>query len=616
MGCESGIAFALQSADPRVLGTSQLLGATENSMGIYGALSTAVSGLRAQAFALENISGNIANSQTTGFKRIDTDFVDLIPDAPRRQQTAGSVLAQSRSTNSIQGDIRSSGTDTNMAINGNGFFIVEPRIGQADGDSVFGGSNYYTRRGDFELDKNGYLVNGSGYYLKGLPIDPQTQNISGSVPQVLQLSNQFLPASQTTRVNYQLNLPQTPKTANYQQSPIAGNELLNAADFVAITPDTEATTTGTSVLTSGTAIGDVLTVGDALAITVGGTTRSFTVTNGTGNSATEIDVAATADVAALLTHLNAEFANATFALNGDGNLTVTADNLAEDVVITTDGTQGTTGNGLGLMTGTYEDTVSEGLRLATPVPTISAANSDEFISQSISGGAITVYAASGAPANVQVRWAKVNSTDNGGADRWNMFILTDSNATGTEPAWSRVGGNYTFGADGTPNPAVEFTDLTNLTVNDVEVGNVRLQHGTNGLSQFADPNGTAEVTQLSQNGYAAGEFVSVGVSESGRVVVTYNNGQQLEVAQVVTANFNAANALKRMDGGVFAATSESGEPILESEGGIVGSSVETSNTDISEEFTKLIVTQQAYAASTRIVSTADEMLQEALNMVR
>ena len=65
-----------------------------------------------------------------------------------------------------------------------------------------------------------------------------------------------------------------------------------------------------------------------------------------------------------------------------------------------------------------------------------------------------------------------------------------------------------------------------------------------------------------------------------------------------------------------AATSESGEPYLEMGGGIVGASIETSSTDISEEFTKLIVTQQAYAASTRIVSTADEMLQEALNMVR
>ena len=61
---------------------------------------------------------------------------------------------------------------------------------------------------------------------------------------------------------------------------------------------------------------------------------------------------------------------------------------------------------------------------------------------------------------------------------------------------------------------------------------------------------------------------------------------------------------------------DSGEPVLDNGGGISGSSLESSNTDISEEFTKLIVTQQAYSAGTRIVSTADEMLQEALNMIR
>ena len=140
-------------------------------MGIYGALSTAVTGLRAQSFALENISGNIANSQTTGFKRIDTDFLDLIPDQPQKIQTAGSVLAQSRSTNTLQGDVKSVSNNTYMAVNGSGFFVVEPAIGQTDGGAVFGGANYYTRRGDFSMNKNGYLVNGSGYYLKGLPID-------------------------------------------------------------------------------------------------------------------------------------------------------------------------------------------------------------------------------------------------------------------------------------------------------------------------------------------------------------------------------------------------------------------------------------------------------------
>lgn len=584
-------------------------------MGIYGALSTAVTGLRAQSFALENISGNIANSQTTGFKRIDTDFVDLIPDASQKRQTAGSVLAQSRSTNNLQGDVKGTSTGTNMAINGNGFFIVEPPIGQSDGSALFSGASYYTRRGDFELDKNGYLVNGSGYYLKGLPIDPTTQNISGSVPQVLQVSNSFLPAQQTTRVNYELNLPQLPKTAAYQASKAPGSELLRAQDFLSLIPDTPATTSGAT--TTGTALpSSIAAAGDTLSVAVnGGTPTVVTFISGGGSSGNNIDITAYADVDAMLTAIQGLLpGGVTIARNPAGAITVSAAN-PNDTVTLTDNTTGTSTTGFNLADGTISPTVSPATALAARVNTVSAADADKFVAQSISGGAITVYAGNGAPANVQVRWAKVNSTANGGAERWNMFILTNSEATGTGTAWTRMGGDYTFGADGSPNPPVEYTDLPGLTVNGVTIGNVRLQHGASGLTQFADPNGTAEVTTLNQNGYAAGEYLSVAVNDNGRVVVSYNNGQQLEVAQVVTANFNAANALKRMDGGVFAATSESGEPLLDN-GGVIGSSLEASNTDISEEFTKLIITQQAYAAGTRIVSTADQMLQEALNMVR
>lgn len=584
-------------------------------MGIYGALSTAVTGLRAQSFALENISGNIANSQTTGFKRIDTDFVDLIPDAPQKRQTAGSVLAQSRSTNNLQGDVKGTSTETNMAINGNGFFIVEPPIGQSDGDALFAGASYYTRRGDFELDKNGYLVNGSGYYLKGLPIDPVTQNISGSVPQVLRVSNSFLPAQQTTRVNYELNLPQLPKTAAYQAAKTVGSELLRAQDFLTLTPDTPATTSGAT--TTGTALpSTIAAAGDSLSVAVnGGAATTINFISGGGSSGNNIDITAYADVDAMLTAVQGLLpGGVTLARNTAGAITVTAAN-ATDTVTLTDNTTGTSTTGFNLANGTINPTVSAATALSARVNAVSADDADTFVAQSISGGAITVYAGNGAPANVQVRWAKVNSTANGGAERWNMFVLTNSEATGSGTAWTRMGGDYTFGADGSPNPAVEYTDLPGLTVNGVTIGDIRLQHGANGLTQFADPNGTAEVTTLNQNGYAAGEYVSVAVNDNGRVVVSYNNGQQLEVAQVVTANFNAANALKRMDGGVFAATSESGEPLLDN-GGVIGSSLEASNTDISEEFTKLIITQQAYAAGTRIVSTADQMLQEALNMVR
>ena len=583
-------------------------------MGIYGALSTAVTGLRAQSFALENISGNIANSQTTGFKRVDTDFLDLIPDQPTKIQTSGSVLAQSQSTNTQQGDVKSVSNSTYMAVNGSGFFVVEPAIGQTDGAAVFGGSNYYTRRGDFDINKNGYLVNGSGYYLKGLPIDPTTGNISSSLPQVIRISNSFLPAAPTTRINYQLNLPQLPKNGQYQASKTLGTEIMKPQDFMTIANDTSATAAGASALAGDPSTNIATAPTDSITVTVGaGAPVTINFTNSGGTSGTNIDLTATTTVGGVLAALQSAIPGTTFSLVG-GKITATATGTTNNLQITDNTTGATTG--LGFTNGTVTPTLSQTAQLAARVPTIAAQDSDNFINESISGGAITVYSSNGAPANVQLRWAKIASTDFGGTERWQLFYQADGTATGTQTMWKNVGTDYTFGADGTLSPPITETDLTGVTVDGVSLGNITLSFGAGGITQFNDPNGTAGVTALSQNGYPAGQYTSVAINDDGRVVVSYDNGQTVETAQVVTANFNAANELKRMDGGIFAATADSGEPILNSNGAVIGSSLESSNTDISEEFTKLIVTQQAYAAGTKIVSTADQMLQQALNMIR
>ncbi len=578
-------------------------------MGIYGALSTAVTGLRAQSFALENISGNISNSQTTGFKRIDTDFLDLIPDAPSKLQSSGSVLAQSRSTATLQGDVKSVSNATYMAINGSGFFVVEPSIGQADGQATFGGTSYYTRRGDFDVDKSGFLVNGAGYYLKGLPIDSTTQNVSGSVPQVLQISNSFLPAAKTTRINYQLNLPQLPKTAAYNASKAAGSELMTPQDYQTVNADTSATMAGAAAATGAASTG-FATAGDTFAVTVGsGATQTFTFTNSGGTSGNNIDLTVSTTIDDILTAVNGGISGASFAISG-GRLVATAAGTTNNITI------GDNTSGMGFTSGTAAPTISPAAQAAARVNTISADEADTFIDQSVAGGAITAYAANGAPAAVQLRWAKIGNADVGGVERWAVYYQSNSAATGGNTMWTRVPQDYEFNNNGTLTPPVNSITLTGLTIDGTAVGDVQLYHGPGGITQFNDPNGAAEVTALSQNGYAAGQFSSVAINDAGRVVVSYSNGKQVDVAQVVTADFNAANQLKRLDGGVFAATSDSGDPILNEDGAVMGASLESSNTDISEEFTKLIVTQQAYAAGTRIVSTADQMLQEALNMVR
>src|ERR1700726_1449386 len=140
----------------------------DDVMGIFDALNTAVGGLQAQSFALQNISGNIANASTTGYKGIGTSFVDLIPDSttPNRQ-VAGGVTAYAQATITTQGTVSASSVATNMAITGDGFFSVQQATGTVDNTPVFSGGIDYTRRGDFQLDNNGNLVNGAGYYLMG-----------------------------------------------------------------------------------------------------------------------------------------------------------------------------------------------------------------------------------------------------------------------------------------------------------------------------------------------------------------------------------------------------------------------------------------------------------------
>src|SRR5581483_8178241 len=145
-------------------------------MGIFNALTTAVGGLQAQSFALQNISGNIANSQTSGFKETDTSFEDLVSSAAARQQTSGGVVASSLATNSVQGSIQSTSVSTDMAINGNGYFVVAQPTGFTDNQPTFNSVNFYTRAGDFQTNQSGYLVNGAGYYLMGIPLDPTTGN--------------------------------------------------------------------------------------------------------------------------------------------------------------------------------------------------------------------------------------------------------------------------------------------------------------------------------------------------------------------------------------------------------------------------------------------------------
>jgi flagellar hook protein FlgE len=242
-----------------------------------------------------------------------------------------------------------------------------------------------------------------------------------------------------------------------------------------------------------------------------------------------------------------------------------------------------------------------------------------FQKETISGGAVTAFNSAGTPVNLQMRWAKTDSASLGSPhqDSWNLFYQTDPAATGTQVGWVNTGTTFTFGANGAlTSPTGSAIVVPNVTVSGQTLGNITINVGSGGLTQYASTGGTATINTISQNGYAAGQLQSVAISNSGLVIGTFSNGQNLNLASVTLSHFNGTNYLKSLDGGAYAATDQSGPAIIGASGTISGSSLEGSNTDIADEFTKLIVTQQAYSANTKVITTANSMVQDLLNVLR
>ncbi|MBH5401077.1 flagellar hook-basal body complex protein [Bradyrhizobium sp. CNPSo 4010] len=753
-------------------------------MGIFDAMNTSVGGLQAQSFALQNISGNIANSSTTGYKGIGTSFVDLIPDSSvPSKQVAGGVTANAKATITTQGTISSSSVATNMAITGDGFFSIQKASGVVDNVPVFTGVTYYTRRGDFQLNANGNLVNGAGYYLMGVTVDPKTGNPTGSVASVLQFQNNFIPAQATTSIQYAANLPTQPNTVA-KTTASSGTLLaaggLNPSDFAANplpvgtppAPYANATVSGAaatgnirSAYSSTTATGTVAlqnnssavastttsldnTAGTHLAssiltalsgqtLTINGNTITFnagtTVSTVGSNTTIGLGAGTTATVADILNAIQtAGGAGVTASLSVSGNIQIST-GTGTDVAVGS-GTAATAlgissvtrgGNvlssppisGATVLSGTATaggaQVLTSGFSAGPPADTItvngqtltfvasgasgpnqinitdnittllgkidalsgasgssvssggvitlntgtvsnlvvSSSNSAAFAAlgftstitknrdgggtagtggvigndiatftkESISGGAVTAYNAAGTPVNLQLRWAKTDSASLGAghSDSWNLFYQTDPNATGTTVGWVNTGQTFTFAADGSlTSPSGSGITINNVTVSGQSLGSVAFNISSGGLTQYASTSGAVTINTITQNGYAAGQLRSVAVNNNGTVVGTFSNGQNLNLAQVQLSHFNGTNYLKALDGGAYAATEQSGDAIDGASGTISGSSLEGSNTDIADEFTKLIVTQQAYSANTKVITTANSMVQDLLNVLR
>jgi len=169
-------------------------------MSLYGMMRTGVSGMNAQANRLSAVADNIANSDTTGYKRSSAEFSTLVMPTVGGAYNSGGVNTTIRSSISAQGVLQYTTSVSDLAVNGEGFFVVQNPSG----------TPFLTRAGAFVPDAEGKLVNAAGYqlmaysYANGTPA-ATANGFDGLVP--VQISDQEMTAAPSTQGTFQGNLP-------------------------------------------------------------------------------------------------------------------------------------------------------------------------------------------------------------------------------------------------------------------------------------------------------------------------------------------------------------------------------------------------------------------------
>lgn len=233
--------------------------------------------------------------------------------------------------------------------------------------------------------------------------------------------------------------------------------------------------------------------------------------------------------------------------------------------------------------------------------------------------------APGSDPNIAANWQVVgtsSATFNDGTVANQPAGTLDKTGVPTEPAvpvadtlyYDADSGELYFYVDpvgaGASAPAWALQDMTRVTVGRADA-NV-------GMTQFSDD---FAIVAVRQDGLRYGQFDDVFIDESGDVWGQFGNGTARKLFKVPLAVFSNPDGLQLVDGNAYRASGSSGDAsILEAEvgraGTIVSEATEASNVDIAEEFTQMIQAQRAYSANSRVITTADDMTQEILNIKR
>ena len=534
----------------------------------FDSLFVGVTGLEAYQNQIDTISNNIANVGTTGFKGQDVNFQDLMYQATSYAtaptQSTGGVNGQdmglgvkigSIDTDFSQGGLTTTGVNTNLAMNGDGFFILRKPNGN--------GSPVYTRNGDFSLNSNGLLYDGSS----GMAVQGYLADKNGNITQTGQPGDITIPLGLTQQaVGTGLNAAEKFGATGDQVFDVSLGGNLDQSQWtkeaVGLQANPPAAGTG-APYTISTTVYDSLGNAHLAQITytpdANGAAAGPPAVNGLPNQVADAD--GTLHTAASRWKVSVSFADGTTfdAIQTPG--TINAGGATTPAVTT-----------------------------AAPV----SSGTLGFIYFDQNGNYINTSSVEGVAAGQNITGANVHTAATAASlQNGNQLNIRGWGTGTTDAAIAPTAGG--------PAPAT---------------GPIGLDfHAASAQS------GTYTATTLAQNGFATGILNNMTIGQDGTITGAFSNGQTTTLGRVAVATFQNEQGLERVGGSDFAQTANSGLALLGTAGtGRFGSmaagSLESSNVSIAAEFTKMIAAQNAYQANSKSITTASEDMQTVIGLIR
>lgn len=555
-------------------------------MALLNSLFAGVSGLRNHQSMMDVIGNNIANVNTIGFKGSRVTFSDtfnqFVKAGTNPTETTGGTnsfqIGLGMKINSIdrnwnQGTFERTGISTDLALQGPGLFVLKSD-----------GQNFFSRAGAFVFDADGKLVSPqNGAVVQGKVASPDGVIPPGNnLEDIIIDTNLKLPAVATTLIKWGGNLKSNSVLTRTEEVVQRGN--INSS----LPGPFETTTT----------IYDEYGSPYSLKMTYTKTANpnEYTLDWEVTNRETPPVQIGTGQITPL------EFEEDT---NGNWNLNAASVALFDGV-----------NNRINIPSSNLDFTFNATDITQNSSTSTLSLSADGNRQPNIVTGAVTVFDSLGNSHQVTLRFTKI------GDNQWlfKASVPATSTDNGIEVYTT---GSVTFNPDGTldpsnispTNPQLTFTPKggANPVVLDLDFG-----RGFEGITQTS---ASSVISALSQNGAASASLSNINIDQYGNIVGIFSNGNSRTLAQVMVATFKNLNGLISVGDNMYTAYANSGEPRIGALGEETGTTVqsgalEQSNVDLSEEFTKMIVSQRGFQANARVITTADTLLQEITNLIR